>query len=185
MDLARLAPPLAALWGFAEATLFFVVPDVALSFIALRSRRIALGACLWAFAGALAGGVLMYGWGQRDPAAAERALTAVPAVDRAMVARVRGEIERTGSGAIVLGPLRTTPYKIYMVEAGAAGLSPLAAAAASLPSRLGRFLLVTLLVGWAVRGPLRSWSLERQRLAVGAVWVAIYVLLMARGAPLL
>ena len=29
---------LAALWGFAEATVFFIVPDVHLSWLALRSR---------------------------------------------------------------------------------------------------------------------------------------------------
>jgi hypothetical protein len=32
---------LAVLWGFAEATVFFIVPDVQLSWLALRSRRTA------------------------------------------------------------------------------------------------------------------------------------------------
>ena len=175
-----LAWPIAAFWGFAEATLFFVVPDVAISFLALRWRKIALVACLWAFVGALAGGAVMYSWGRRAPATAEAVLEKVPGVNRAMVLRVRGELEETGAAAVALGPLRTTPYKIYAVEAGSLGTSPLAVLAASVPSRLVRFLLTALIVSWLARHPLRRWSLDRQRLAVGLFWVAIYVVLMLR-----
>jgi membrane protein YqaA with SNARE-associated domain len=50
----------AALWGFAEATLFFIVPDVLLSIIAVRrGRRPAWIAMAWTIAGAIAGGALM------------------------------------------------------------------------------------------------------------------------------
>ena len=45
----------AAVWGFAEATLFFIVPDVLLSWIALHAPRKALVACLWAVVGAPSG----------------------------------------------------------------------------------------------------------------------------------
>ncbi len=172
--------PIVALWGFAEATLFFVVPDVAISFLALRCRKIALFACLWAFAGALAGGAVMYSWGRGASAMAEAVLEKVPGVNRAMVVRVRGELEETGAGAVALGPLRTTPYKIYAVEAGSLGTSPLAVLAASVPSRLLRFLLTALIINWLARHPLKRWSLDRQRLAVGLFWVAIYVVLTLR-----
>ena len=175
-----LARPLSAVWGFAEATLFFVVPDVALGFVALRSRRVALAACLWAFCGALAGGAVMYSWGRWSPATAEAALEKVPAIGRRTIDRVRGELQESGASAVALGPLRTTPYKIYAVEAGALGVSPLAVLAASVPSRLGRFLGTVLVVGWLVRYPLRRWSLDRQRLALGLFWLAIYLILMLR-----
>jgi len=175
-----LTGPIAAIWGLAEATLFFVVPDVAISFLALRSRRLALVACLWAFAGALVGGAVMYSWGRGSPGTAEATLERVPGVNREMVLRVRGELQESGAAAVVLGPLKTTPYKIYMVEAGSLGASPLAVLAASVPSRLARFLLTALIVGWLARRPLGSWSLDRQRLAVGLFWVAIYIVLMLR-----
>ena len=154
------------------------MPDVALGFLALRSRRVALAACLWAFAGALVGGAVMYAWGRPSVTTAEATLEKVPAIDRRMIQRVRGELEEMGAGAVALGPLRTTPYKIYAVEAGALGMSPLAVLAASVPSRLGRFLGTVLVVGWLVRYPLRRWSLDRQRLALGLFWVAIYLVLM-------
>ena len=175
-----LAGPIAGIWGLAEATLFFVVPDVAISFLALRSRKIALAACLWAFAGALVGGTVMYSWGRASPATAEAILEKVPAVNRAMVRRVRSEVQKRGAVAVALGPLKTTPYKIYMVEAGSLGASPLTVLAASVPSRLVRFLLTALIVGWLARRPLGPWSLDRQRLAVGLFWVVLYIVLMLR-----
>jgi len=46
----------AFLWGLAEATCFFIVPDVLLSFIALRRLRTALLCCGLALAGALLAG---------------------------------------------------------------------------------------------------------------------------------
>ena len=43
-----------AVWGFAEATLFFIVPDVLLSYVALKNLRAALLTCFIATGGALA-----------------------------------------------------------------------------------------------------------------------------------
>ncbi len=50
----------AGLWGLAEATLSFIVPDVWLSLASRRCLKTGLQACLWALASALAGGVLVY-----------------------------------------------------------------------------------------------------------------------------
>ena len=57
------ANALAAIWGAAEATLFFIVPDVFLSWLALSDRRQALIACLYALLGALVGGTDHVGLG--------------------------------------------------------------------------------------------------------------------------
>ena len=77
----------AALWGFAEATLFFLVPDVLLSAIALRRGRLAGVACLVALLGALPGGALLYRWGEREPVAARRALDRLPAISTTTIDR--------------------------------------------------------------------------------------------------
>ena len=53
-------------WGLAEATLFFIVADVGLSIIALKDKRKGVVACLYALAGALIGGTIMFYWGQAD-----------------------------------------------------------------------------------------------------------------------
>src|SRR3546814_4475619 len=52
----RAAHAISLLWGFAEATVFFVVPDVWISRRALSSWRAALRSCGFALAGALVGG---------------------------------------------------------------------------------------------------------------------------------
>ena len=51
----RPVAPLALAWGLAEATFFFIVPDVLLSRLVLSDWRLCARACLWAVAGALVG----------------------------------------------------------------------------------------------------------------------------------
>ena len=62
---------MALLWGVAEGLLFFVVPDVVISAVALaKGWRAGLVACLLAAAGASLGGGAMYLWSQASPEAA-------------------------------------------------------------------------------------------------------------------
>ena len=161
----------AALWGFAEATLFFIVPDVLLTFLAMRRPlRLALIATVLVVAGALVGGSLMYAWGARDPAAARSALDRVPAIAAEMVQRVEGELSSRGPVAVVWGPLRGTPYKIYAVQAGALGIGLAAFLAISIPARLGRFV-VAVLVTCAVARVMRPRTTVRVQYAVvGPGW---------------
>src|SRR5690554_874396 len=56
---SRLAVFVAGLWGFAEATLFFIVPDVFLTFLGIRRLSWAVRASFGALIGALIGGTLM------------------------------------------------------------------------------------------------------------------------------
>ena len=103
---------LAALgWGFAEATLFFVVPDVLLSWIALNHPRKAWIACGWAVGGTLVGGTVMYTWGAVDVDSALAALVHVPAVSPAMCDAVNEQFRTHGISAIFLGPISGRPYK--------------------------------------------------------------------------
>jgi len=166
----------AALWGFAEATLFFLVPDVYLSRVALEAPRRALRACLWALLGALAGGALMYGWGSVAPQTAEAALAAVPAIAADTVDAVRTDLAVHGWAALFLGPLTGTPYKIYAVESARLGMGLLPLLAVSVPARLIRFLLITLLAAAAARAPgLRRLSAGTQRWIHAAAWTAFYL----------
>ena len=86
--------------GLAEATLFFVVPDVLLSAIALRNSRAALRCC---------------------------------------------------AIASIFGLLTATPYKVYAVQASAAGIPLWLFLGLSPIARLPRFLLATPLAAGAAR----------------------------------
>ena len=169
----------AAMWGFSEATLFFIVPDVFLTVVALRDRRTALRGCGAAVAGALAGGLLLYLWGRADPSGATSALLAVPAIGQAMIQDVRSDLASRGLAALFLGPLKGTPYKIYAVASGDMGIGLPLFLLVSVPARGIRFLIVTLTVSWASGGPLASWPLGRKRVLAIALWTMFYAVYFA------
>ena len=166
---------ISALWGFAEATLFFLVPDVWISAVALR-RPLARAwrAALWAVGGALVGGTLMYCWGALAAGGAEHALDWVPAIAPAMIVRVAEDLQRDGYLAVLLGPLAGTPYKVYAVESGRLGMSLAGLWAITVPARLLRFALAALLASACARWPLRSWRTSRRLLLHALCWTAFY-----------
>jgi membrane protein YqaA with SNARE-associated domain len=167
----------AGIWGFAEGTLFFIVPDVLLSALALSNLRRALLACLFATAGAMIGGALMFWWGDAHPEAAAGIVAGVPAVGADMMARAHEDMLRMGAVATIFGPLTATPYKVYASQAASAGI-PFAVFMLVTPiARLPRFLLVSLLAGGIAR-----WLEPRvsRRLLYGiwaAAWLAVYAVL--------
>jgi len=166
---------LALIWGFAEATVFFVVPDVLLTAIAVRDLRAGLIACFLALLGALAGGVLMYLWAARDHAAAAALVGQVPAISLDLMARVTQQLREQGSAAAaIVGAFTGVPYKIYAVQAHTAGITPEAFAALSVPARLGRFLLVTLLAGLASRLLAARVTLRWRYGLLVLLWVGFY-----------
>ena len=54
-------------WGFAEATLFFVIPDVILTLVALFSIKQSLKVLVTILSGAVLGGALMFWMGKAHP----------------------------------------------------------------------------------------------------------------------
>lgn len=164
----------AASWGFAEATFFFIVPDVLLSWFALRCLRTASWACLWAVVGALAGGLLMYSWSAHDAAAATQFLKRVPAIDQEMIQQVDAQIEDGGSKALFFGPLGGRPYKIYAVQAGVQDQSLASFLLVSVPARGIRFLLLVGLTGLGIHWILASRSLRTAKILHIVFWTSFY-----------
>ncbi len=163
-------------WGFAEATLFFVVPDVLITWIALRDRRRALGACLSALAGALAGGALMAVLGHAHPQAVHAWLDRVPAIGPALIDQARDAMRQLGGVALIGGAFTGVPYKLYAAQALASGLSLPMLLAWTVPARLSRFVLLALLTH-AVAGWLRPRTRAGTVTAIWAVaWIVNYAL---------
>lgn len=135
----------AAAWGFAEATFFFVVPDVWTSWVGLRRPKRALGTTVSALGGALAGGAVTSWWGRKIPAqASHSALVRVPAITDSMVHQVEQEVTESGHASLMRGPTRGVPYKLYARASGLQRKSLLNFLAWSVPGRLIRFVAVTL-----------------------------------------
>lgn len=174
---ARRDHAIAAAWGFAEATVFFIVPDVWTSRVALRHPRRALATCASAVAGAMVGGAVVHTIASRTPASdTARWLARIPAISDAMVARVDSEVSERGFLAVLVGPTKGVPYKIYARSVGVQGLSLPRLMAWTIPARAIRFLLVTGATGALASGAQRlgisTPTTEKATHALG--WAAFY-----------
>lgn len=108
---------IALLWGFAEATLFFVIPDVWITRVALRSWRESLVATAFAIAGALAGGALVYAWGAHDPGSVRAMFDALPAISPELIDSIAMRWREMGVWAPLVGAFSGVPYKLYAAAA--------------------------------------------------------------------
>jgi membrane protein YqaA with SNARE-associated domain len=129
---------LGCLWGFAEATLFFVVPDVLFTLVALYSPRRTVKLVGFILLGALAGGTLMFYLGAKSPERAEAAVLRVPFVSPAMLDKTNRGFERDGIWTLAKAPGNGIPYKVYCVQASRYA-NWLAFIALSVLARLERF----------------------------------------------
>lgn len=170
----RLPNALATFWGLAEATVFFIVPDVLLSWLALRSLRGALIACLFALLGALVGGTAIWLIAQQDPESLRRLFALIPAIDSGMIDSVHSQLATDGLVALFIGPLIGTPYKIYALEAAVLQLGFLPFLLVSIPARLIRFVLVASLVAALNHGLSRRFSVRQRQGLLVACWVVFY-----------
>lgn len=170
----RRAFTFAAIWGFAEATVFFTVPDVLLTFIAQTSLRRALLASLFTAVAACIGGAVLYVLALERPDLAHTLLITVPGIFPALIERA-GVLFQSGLlPGLVTGSLTGVPYKIFAVEAAQTG-TPLALfLLASLPARLLR-LTLSCLASWLVFAKLLSGvSLWTRRILLAAFWIVFY-----------
>ena len=173
---SRSALAIAFLWGMAEATLFFIVPDVYLGFVALFNWRKGLLATALTIIGAIVGGVIMYSLTANNPQGMAELLTRVPLIDVNMVNSIGEQMRVAGLIPLILGPLKGIPYKVYAVQAGAQSLPFLPFLLLTILARLERilpFVLVSAIVGVLFRNFIQ----QRTRLVIGlyvALWVGIY-----------
>ena len=167
---------IAALWGFAEAILFFIVPDLWLSVAGRDDLRAGLRACLYALIGALVGGSIVYYWGAHDHSRALAAMDKVPAVSAEMISCVGSELNHRGPWALLFGLVSGTPYKLYAAQAAGAGVDFWLFLLVSIPGRLIRFVAVTLFCHYCVRLLRRLGLAENFLMALLFGWTLFYLL---------
>ncbi len=160
-----------ALWGYAEATTFFIVPDVLIGWIALRSIRLATASAIAASAGAVVGGVAVY----RDAERMRAGSLAIPGISEPMIRDAEAAFAHDRWRAVIRAPLDGIPYKIYAAEARFAG-RPLVELVLVTPfARAWRFLLTAVgaCVAGAILSPVRR-RLGLWLLAYGGAWAVSY-----------
>lgn len=172
-SLSGVAALVALLWGAAEGSLFFIVPDVVIGWIALRrGLKAALAAAVLAAVGAALAGAVLWTWATWSPAAALRAVERVPAVSAPMIPAARADIAAHGWFRAALGgPATSTPYKVYAALAPGAGVGLGELMLMTLPARLPRFFVVALAFA-GTGAALRRWNLGLAPWAVTLLYAA-------------
>lgn len=159
-------------WSAAETAIFFLVADIPISSIAVRSgTRAAMLAALVAAVASVAGAAALLVWAGRDPAGAAATMASLPAINPTLIARAAQDYHE-GPLAMLAGSFSGTAFKLYALEAAKKPDYSLLLLAPFL--RLPRFLAVALFVGGVSR-LLKRWLDVRQRLLLLAIlWVLFY-----------
>lgn len=168
---------LAAIWGFAEGTLFFIVPDLVITLTALFSIKRAIVQSIAITLGAILAGFLMYSWSIENKEAASESVLSVPLVKEEMVTTVRESYDEHGVVALLTGPLNGIPYKLYAIEAPEKDISLPKFLIVSFPARMER-----LASGLILFGAIGYWQRKRTQRAPNVAlfgwacyWIAIYI----------
>jgi membrane protein YqaA with SNARE-associated domain len=164
-----------ALWGFAEATFFFVVPDVLFTRTTLLSVKRGWLQLAAAVIGATIAGALMYVWASGSPAQARSAVAAVPFLGEKIVAPAEQRWNDRGTPSLFSNPLSGVPYKVHAVLAPSHVSLP-TFLLLSLPLRAERMLLSMI-----VFVPLAMWvrrdEIGRKTIALrihAGFWLLVY-----------
>jgi membrane protein YqaA with SNARE-associated domain len=168
---------LALVWGFGEATVFFVVPDVIISLIGLLyGWRMGGVAVLSAILGAVMGGIVIYLWGQTDIMGATAFFDQLPAIAPSTIARANREMSGDHVAfSMLMGSVTSVPYKLYAAHAGATSM-PLWAFVLLTPLvRLPRFALAAIAARLASRFAPAVLHQHKIKLLV-LFWIGFYAL---------
>lgn len=154
---SRAALVVAGVWGFAEATLFFVVPDVWLGFVALFAPRRALSAFGITLVGAVLGALVLYTLAPMLPGL-PRYFDALPAISAEDLERVAASLMAEGPLAFVSSLFQGLPIKLHVHAAAVLDLPLPGVLAMVVVNRLLRVGLVTMgiaVAGHVLRAPIR------------------------------
>ena len=168
---------LAAIWGFAEATFFFIVPDVLFTRTTVRSVKRGWLELAAAVVGATIAGALMYLWASGSPVQARSAVAAVPFLGEKIIRPAEQRWIDHGTPLLFSNPLSGVPYKVHAILAPS-HVSLTEFLLVSLPLRAERMLLSMI-----VFVPLAMWVRkdEHRRTKMGlrihaGFWLVVYAI---------
>ena len=167
----------AFIWGFSEATFFFIIPDVLLSYFALRNndlKKIFLINII-CITGAALGGAAVFIMSSIDHSFVIEFMLAIPAIHTYMLRHVESEMAAGTFSALVTGPLFGVPYKLF------AAFAPLHTnififILFSIPARFTRFIIVSLVAYLLSHKIFNGLSVKVKTLIWLFVWKIVYVI---------
>jgi len=166
----------AALWGIAEGFLFFIVPDVLISFLAQRRGwREAMLASLAAALGAVLGVFLLWQWSASDAQTVRGLVEALPGIDAAMIEALREKLATDPLlPTLLIASIVGVPIKIAAMLGPGLDLSLIDFLLVTPLARLPRFIAVGLGVFFLARLGGRWLSTEKMTLLLLAFWIVFY-----------
>lgn len=163
------------LWGFLEATCFFLVVDIYLSFFVIQNYKQALKLCFVAMMGAVLGGCCIYLWSASHFEALYHFYLQLPGINQHLIINVQNQITQYQQWALFWGGISGQPYKLYALYAAKAGVGILPFILASIPARLLRFILVITLVKIAIKYVAIKYKTKTLYILLSVFWVIFYV----------
>lgn len=159
-------------WSAAEAAIFFIVADVPISWIAVRSgTRAAMLAALVAAVASVVGAALLWLWFGKAPLVATATMTMLPGIDAGTL-QTAADVYAGGYIDVLRASFQGIPFKLFVIQAAERHdwlillLAPLL--------RLPRFLAIALFVG-GISHFLKARMDVRERLALLALlWLVFY-----------
>lgn len=110
-------------WGFNEGTWFFIIPDIALSLIALKGIKPALYSTIATVIGAMCAAILLYAVVLKSGAPevvllrVENIWSHFPGYYPKMLTTAAANISASGAKGLLTGPSSGIPYRFYVLEA--------------------------------------------------------------------
>lgn len=166
----------AALWGVAEGFLFFIVPDVLISFLAQRRGwREAMLTSLAAALGAVLGVFLLWQWSAQSPQTVRMLIEALPGITPVMVQDLAAELtQQSLLPTLLIASIAGVPIKIAAMLGPSLDLSLVEFLLVTPLARLPRFIAVGLGVYFLARLGSRWLSKEAMTLLLLAFWIVFY-----------
>ena len=165
------------IWGFSEATFFFIIPDVLLSYYALRNDNLksVFLINITCITGAALGGAVIFIMSTINHSNVIDFMLTVPAIHTYMLDHVESEMSSNAFLALVTGPLFGVPYKLF------ASFAPLYTnififILFSIPARFTRFVIVSLLAYFLSHNIFKRLSVKIKTLIWLLVWVIVYII---------
>ena len=168
---------IALLWGFAEATVFFIIPDVFLTYVAItqKNKHIIIKMLCLTLIGALIGGTLVYITALINHDMMKSILFHVPSVQPYMLDHVTKAMNDNPFIGLISGPLFGIPYKMFAFAAPQY-LNLSLFLICSIPARLLRFVIVTIIAYWLSHHVLHRLTYRKKVFIWLVVWSIVYII---------
>lgn len=166
-----------ALWGAAEASFFYLVPDVWLGLVVVRAPRHTWTTVAATAAGSMAGAALLRRATIDRPAEVDGWIGHVPGLLPGDLERAGRELDAQGSVAFLNGPFHGLPVKLYVHQASRRAIPSSEIVTMTALNRLERIVPFAIVIG-LLTSPLRGFARRHPGLATAlytAAWTAFYV----------